>query len=60
MKRKETIEQRLQREREYLQFLKKRIESKNYRSAVGEEEYEKTREKYKKAKLIVKILDPRG
>ena len=41
---------------EYLIFLKKRLESANYKSNVSEEEYNKTKEKYDKAKLRLKLL----
>ena len=41
---------------EYLEFLKKRLESKNYKSNVSEEEYKKTKEKYDKAKLRLKLF----
>ena len=41
---------------EYLIFLKKRLDSANYKSNVSKEEYEKTKEKYDKAKLRLKLL----
>ena len=41
---------------EYLIFLKKRLDSVNYKSNVSKEEYEKTKEKYDKAKLRLKLL----
>ena len=43
---------------EYLVFLKKRLESKNYKANVSEEEFNKTKEKYDKAKLRLKLLKP--
>jgi hypothetical protein len=43
---------------EYLEFLKKRLESKNYKANVTGEEFQKTREKYDKAKLRLKLLKP--
>lgn len=39
----------------YLEFLKTRIESKNYKSRVSPEEYAKTLAKYKKEKLLVRF-----
>jgi hypothetical protein len=45
-----------QREEEYVAFLKKRLESKNYKENVSKEEYEKTKEKYEKAKLKLRFL----
>ncbi len=41
---------------EYLIFLKKRLDSKNYKSNVSEEEYDKEKAKYDKAKLRLKLL----
>lgn len=41
---------------EYLEFLKKRIESQNYKNNVTKEEYEKTKAKYDKAKLVYKLM----
>ena len=41
---------------EYLIFLKKRLDSVNYKENVSEEEYKKTKEKYDKAKLRLKLL----
>lgn len=40
---------------EYMEFLKKRLNSKNYKSGVSTEEYEETKAKYNKAKLILKL-----
>lgn len=41
---------------QYIEFLKKRLESKNYKANVTDEEYNKTKEKYDKAKLRLKLL----
>lgn len=46
----------LQQEQEYVAFLKKRLESRNYKSNVSIEEYEKAKEKYEKAKLKLRFL----
>lgn len=46
----------IEHEQEYVNFLKKRLESKNYKANVSEEEYNKTKEKYEKAKLKLKFL----
>lgn len=43
---------------QYIEFLKKRLESKNYKANVSDEEYQKTKEKYDKAKLRLKLLKP--
>jgi hypothetical protein len=40
----------------YLAFLQKRLDSKNYKAAVTPEEYEKTKEQHKKAKLRYKFM----
>ena len=37
--------------KDYLTFLKKRLESKNFKARASEEEYQKTLDKYKKEKL---------
>jgi len=41
---------------DYAAFLKKRLDSNNYKSNVSSEEYEKTKIKYDKAKLRLKLL----
>lgn len=46
----------IKREEDYVAFLKKRLESKNYKNNSTEEEYNKTKEKYEKAKLKLKFL----
>jgi hypothetical protein len=43
-------------ETQYLEFLKKRLASKNYKANVSAEEYDKTKQKYDKAKFRLKIL----
>jgi hypothetical protein len=53
-KQKDTIKET----EDYLVFLKKRLESKNYKTNVSEEEYTKTKEKYDKAKLSLRLLKP--
>lgn len=42
--------------KEYVEFLKKKLDSKNYKNNVPEEEYEETKKKYEKAKLVLRIL----
>jgi hypothetical protein len=42
----------------FIVFLKKRLDSKNYKANVSEEEYTKTKEKYDKAKLRLRLLKP--
>jgi len=43
-------------EEEYAAFLKKKLESSNYKNNVSKEEYEKTKAKYEKVKLKLKLL----
>ena len=43
-------------EEDYMSFLKKRLDSKNYKASVPVEEYEKTKAKYDKVKLKLKLL----
>lgn len=40
----------------YIEFLEKRINSKNFKNNVSLEEFEKTKEKLKKEKLKLKLL----
>lgn len=56
MGQKQTKEQQLEKDKEYLAFLKKRVESVNYRMSVSEQEYKKTVDKYNKEKLKQKLL----
>jgi hypothetical protein len=46
----------LEKEEEYAAFLKKRLESANYKANVTEEEYAKTKAKYDKVKLVIRFL----
>lgn len=43
-------------EEKYVAFLKKRLDSKNFKNNVTPEEYEKTKLKYDKAKLKLNFL----
>lgn len=43
-------------EEEYVAFLKKRLDSENYKNNVSKEEYEKTKQKYEKAKFRLKMM----
>ena len=40
---------------DYAAFLKKRLDSQNYKNNVTKEEYEKTKAKYEKVKLKLKL-----
>lgn len=57
MKKKVTKQEQLKHEKEYVEFLKKRINSENFKKNVSAEEFEKTKVKYEKAKLIVRLLE---
>ncbi len=41
---------------EYIKFLQKKIDSKNYKSNVSEEEFNKTKQKLNKERLLLKML----
>lgn len=56
MAKKQSKAEQIAHERNYVDFLKKRVESKNYKNSVSPEEYAKTKEKYDKAKLKLKLL----
>ncbi len=47
----------LDQHRNYVEFLKKRLESENYKAAVSPEAYQKTKDEYDKAKFKLKMLD---
>ena len=40
----------------YLEFLEARLNSKNFKKNVSPEEYEKTKKKYEKEKLVQRLL----
>lgn len=40
----------------YIEFLEKRLASKNYKANVSADEYKKTKAKLDKAKLVLKLL----
>lgn len=42
--------------KKFVEFLKKRIQSENYKNSVTPEEYQKTLQKYDKAKLKMKFM----
>ena len=46
----------IKKEEEYMEFLKKRLDSNNYKANVTEEEYAKTKAKYEKVKLVIKLM----
>jgi len=49
-------EKRIKQEEDYIDFLEKRLGSENYKKNVSSEEFEKTKAKLKKARLVLKML----
>lgn len=47
----------LKQEQDYVAFLKKRLESENFKRNVSPEEFEKTKAKYDKAKFKLRLLE---
>ena len=48
---------RLQHEKNYIEFLDRRLKSANFKKNVSPEEFEKTEKKLKKAKLVLRMLE---
>lgn len=46
---------KLEQHKDYIDFLEKRVNSKNFKDNVSQEEYDKTVGKLKKAKLLLKM-----
>lgn len=53
---KQTLQQQIEHEKQYVAFLKKRLESENFKANASPEEIEATRKKYDKAKFKLKLL----
>jgi len=49
-------QKRIKQEEDYIVFLEKRLGSENYKKNVSVEEFDKTKEKLKKAKLVLRML----
>jgi hypothetical protein len=47
----------LKQHKDYIAFLQKRLDSKNYKANVSEEEYKKTKDKLAKAKIVLKLYE---
>lgn len=47
---------KIEQEEKYVEFLKKRLDSENFKENVTKEEYELTKKKYDKAKFRLKML----
>lgn len=52
-----TNQQRIKHEKDYIAFLETRLKSKNFRKNSSLEEIEKTENKLKKAKLVLRTLE---
>jgi hypothetical protein len=50
------INKKIEQEEQYVAFLKKRLDSENFKTNVTKEEYELTKKKYDKAKLKLRFL----
>ena len=57
MKKKQSKQEQLQHERDYVDFLEKRLSSTNFKKNVSEEEFQKTQEKYKNVKFKLRLLE---
>lgn len=47
---------KIEQEKNYVSFLKKRLESENFKKAVTDEQFQKEKKKYDKAKLKLKLM----
>lgn len=56
MKKKMSKQHEIRHEEEYIAFLKKRLDSQNFRNNESQEVQEKTKQKYEKAKLKLRLL----
>jgi len=56
MSKKKKKSDSIEEEEKYVAFLRKRVQSDNYKSNVSKEEFDKTKAKYDKAKLKLKFL----
>ena len=52
-----TNQKRLNQEKDYVEFLTRRVNSANFKKNVSPEEFEKTEKKLKKAKLVLRMLE---
>lgn len=50
-------QQRIKHEQDYIKFLERRLASSNFKKNASPEEYEKTEQKLKKAKLVFRVLN---
>lgn len=50
-------QKRIQHEKDYIKFLERRLASANFKQKASPEEYAKTEQKLKKARLVFKVLN---
>ena len=50
-------QRRVDHEKEYVEFLTRRLKSANFKKNVSPEEFDKTEKKLKKAKLVLRMLE---
>ena len=50
-------QRRIEHEKEYIEFLTRRVKSANFKKNVSPEEFDKTEKKLKKAKLVLRVLE---
>lgn len=55
-KKEKSLRNKIEQEENYVAFLKKRLDSENFKTAVSESEYKDTKKKYEKSKLKLKFL----
>ena len=53
---KRSLKEQILHEEEYLKFLEKKLSSKNFKANVSSEEFSETEQKFKKSKLVLKML----
>jgi hypothetical protein len=51
------MKDKLQHEKDYVEFLEKRLKSSHFKKNVSPEEFEKTEKKLKKARLVLRVLE---
>jgi len=51
-----SLDKKIKNEEDYVSFLKKRLDSDNFKNNVTEEEYALTKKKYDKAKFKLRVL----
>ena len=55
-KKKTVVISKIEQEENYIEYLKKKLNSENYKASVSKEEYDKEKSKYEKAKFKLRVL----